>query len=50
MHVDIGKVLHVLAHELRTPAGIAQGYIRMLPLDLTGPRGRAREHPAGQLD
>jgi signal transduction histidine kinase len=30
MHVDIAKVLHVLAHELRTPSGIAQGYLRML--------------------
>ena len=43
MHVDIGKVLHVLAHELRTPAGIAQGYIRML-LDerLVDPADRRR--------
>jgi signal transduction histidine kinase len=30
MSVDIGNVLHVLAHELRTPAGIAQGYVRLL--------------------
>lgn len=30
MPVDISDVLHVLAHELRTPAGIAQGYLRML--------------------
>jgi signal transduction histidine kinase len=30
MPVDISSVLHVLAHELRTPAGIAQGYLRML--------------------
>jgi hypothetical protein len=30
MPVDISSLLHVLAHELRTPAGIAQGYLRML--------------------
>jgi hypothetical protein len=30
MPVDLSSVLHVLAHELRTPAGIAQGYLRML--------------------
>src|SRR5918997_5417737 len=30
MPVDISSVLHVLAHELRTPAGIAQGYLRMV--------------------
>ncbi|HYU78911.1 MAG TPA: histidine kinase dimerization/phospho-acceptor domain-containing protein [Vicinamibacterales bacterium] len=30
MAVDISNVLHVLAHELRTPSGIAQGYLRML--------------------
>lgn len=43
MHVDIAKVLHVLAHELRTPAGIAQGYLRMLLEDrLTDPQDRRR--------
>ena len=43
MPVDISSVLHVLAHELRTPAGIAQGYLRML-LDekLTEPADRRR--------
>jgi signal transduction histidine kinase len=30
MSVDISDVLHVLAHELRGPSGIAQGYLRML--------------------
>jgi signal transduction histidine kinase len=30
MPVEISDVLHVLAHELRTPSGIAQGYLRML--------------------
>ena len=30
MSVDIGDILHVLAHELRTPVGIAHGYIRLL--------------------
>lgn len=30
MPVDISAVLHVLAHELRTPTGIAQGYVRLL--------------------
>ena len=30
MSVDIGDILHVLAHELRTPVGIAHGYVRLL--------------------
>ena len=30
MPVDIGDLLHVLAHELRTPVGIAHGYVRLL--------------------
>jgi hypothetical protein len=30
MSVDINHVLHVLAHELRTPVGIAHGYVRLL--------------------
>lgn len=43
MPVDIGNVLHVLAHELRTPAGIAQGYLRMLIDDrLTDPADRRK--------
>jgi K+-sensing histidine kinase KdpD len=43
MHVDIAKVLHVLAHEIRTPSGIAQGYLRMLLEDrLTEPADRRR--------
>src|SRR5262245_59098900 len=43
MPVEIGNVLHVLAHELRTPAGIAQGYLRMLMDDrLTDPADRRK--------
>jgi signal transduction histidine kinase len=43
MHVDIGKVLHVLAHEIRTPSGIAQGYLRMLLEErLSDPADRRR--------
>jgi signal transduction histidine kinase len=30
MPVEIGHILHVLAHELRTPVGIAHGYVRLL--------------------
>lgn len=30
MPVDIDDILHVLAHELRTPVGIAHGYLRLL--------------------
>lgn len=30
MRVDINDILHVLAHELRTPVGIAHGYVRLL--------------------
>jgi hypothetical protein len=30
MSVDFGDILHVLAHELRTPIGIAHGYVRLL--------------------
>jgi hypothetical protein len=30
MAVDIDDILHVLAHELRTPVGIAHGYVRLL--------------------
>jgi His Kinase A (phospho-acceptor) domain len=30
MAVDINDILHVLAHELRTPVGIAHGYVRLL--------------------
>lgn len=43
MPVDIGNLLHVLAHELRTPAGIVQGYLRMLMDDrLTDPADRRK--------
>jgi hypothetical protein len=43
MSVDIGNVLHVLVHELRTPAGIAQGYLRMLADErLTDPADRRK--------
>ena len=30
MPVDFSDILHVLAHELRTPVGIAHGYVRLL--------------------
>jgi signal transduction histidine kinase len=30
MSVEIGVLLHVLAHEMRTPVGIAHGYVRLL--------------------
>jgi signal transduction histidine kinase len=30
MPVETGEILHVLAHELRTPVGIAHGYVRLL--------------------
>lgn len=30
MPVEINEILHVLAHELRTPIGIAHGYVRLL--------------------
>jgi hypothetical protein len=30
MPVDIHDILHVLAHELRTPVGIVHGYVRLL--------------------
>jgi nitrogen-specific signal transduction histidine kinase len=30
MSVDFSDILHVLAHELRTPIGIAHGYVRLL--------------------
>jgi hypothetical protein len=30
MSVEVHDVLHVLAHELRTPVGIAHGYVRLL--------------------
>lgn len=30
MPVEINDILHVLAHELRTPVGIAHGYVRLL--------------------
>jgi hypothetical protein len=43
MPVDISDVLHVLAHELRGPSGIAQGYLRMLLEDrLTNPADQRR--------
>ncbi len=43
MSVDISDVLHVLAHELRGPSGIAQGYLRMLLEDrLTDSADRRR--------
>ncbi|MGE3275755.1 MAG: hypothetical protein AB7O67_11630 [Vicinamibacterales bacterium] len=30
MSIDVGALLHLLAHELRAPASVAQGYLRML--------------------
>jgi signal transduction histidine kinase len=46
MPVDINDILHVLAHELRTPVGIAHGYVRLLledRLPQEGDRRRALE-------
>lgn len=41
--VDINDILHVLAHELRTPVGIAHGYVRLLLEDrLPGEADRRR--------
>ena len=43
MSVEINDVLHVLAHELRTPVGIAHGYVRLLLEErLTEERDRRR--------
>ena len=43
MPVDINDILHVLAHELRTPVGIAHGYVRLLLEDrLSGEEDRRR--------
>ena len=36
MPVEIPDILHVLAHELRTPVGIAHGYVRLLLEDRLG--------------
>lgn len=30
MPVEVNEILHVLAHELRTPVGIVNGYVRLL--------------------
>ena len=46
MAVDINDILHVLAHELRTPVGIAHGYVRLLleeRLEAEADRRRALE-------
>ncbi|MGE0041394.1 MAG: hypothetical protein AB7H88_07925 [Vicinamibacterales bacterium] len=37
MELDVGALLHLLAHELRAPASVAQGYLRMLREDRLGP-------------
>ena len=43
MPVEISDILHVLAHELRTPVGIAHGYVRLLLEDrLPGEADRRR--------
>jgi signal transduction histidine kinase len=43
MPVEINDILHVLAHELRTPVGIAHGYVRLLLEDrLPGEADRRR--------
>jgi signal transduction histidine kinase len=43
MPVEINDILHVLAHELRTPVGIAHGYVRLLLEDrLPGEAERRR--------
>lgn len=43
MPVEVSELLHVLAHELRTPVGIAHGYVRLLLEDrITNEQDRRR--------
>jgi hypothetical protein len=48
MPVDINDILHVLAHELRTPVGIVQGYVRLL-LDNRLPQEADRRRALEQM-
>src|SRR5262245_46486520 len=48
MSVDIGVLLHVLAHEMRTPVGIAHGYVRLLLEDRL-PEEKERRRALEQL-
>jgi signal transduction histidine kinase len=46
--VEINDILHVLAHELRTPVGIAHGYVRLL-LDDRLPQETERRRALEQM-
>jgi signal transduction histidine kinase len=48
MAVEINDILHVLAHELRTPVGIAHGYVRLL-LDDRLPQETERRRALEQM-
>ena len=48
MAVEINDILHVLAHELRTPVGIAHGYVRLL-LDDRLPQEAERRRALEQM-
>ena len=48
MPVDVNDILHVLAHELRTPVGIAHGYVRLLLEDRL-PREEDRRRALEQM-
>jgi hypothetical protein len=48
MAVEINEILHVLAHELRTPVGIAHGYVRLL-LDDRLPQETERRRALEQM-
>lgn len=48
MPVEMSHILHVLAHELRTPVGIAHGYVRLLLEDRL-PEERDRRRALEQM-
>ena len=48
MSVEVNDILHVLAHELRTPVGIAHGYVRLL-LDERLPSDADRKRALEQM-
>jgi K+-sensing histidine kinase KdpD len=48
MPVEMSDILHVLAHELRTPVGIAHGYVRLLLEDRL-PEERDRRRALEQM-
>ena len=48
MAVEINDILHVLAHELRTPVGIVHGYVRLL-LDERLPQEADRRRALEQM-